>query len=176
MPIVPLAVCGRFYKLVTDMFPDYEIAAKYQCGWTKATAIRHALSHDSMMHIAETLREGVFFLRATDGSYKNYLKLYPMVIRMFDMIACANTTKSLCLQELLELFTSTNRKDLLINQLKKLKFYWIWCRQLKSHSWKRWLNKFTTSKELSQFQTLYNEDVQKILKYYPTGCCHFLHI
>ncbi|KAK3781085.1 hypothetical protein RRG08_010094 [Elysia crispata] len=53
------------------------------CGRTKVTAIANALASHCMDKLADSHKESVFSL-STDGSNKNGMKLYPIVIQHYD--------------------------------------------------------------------------------------------
>ena len=100
------------------LFLDSDIAETYQCGRTKVTAIANALASHCMDKLADSHKESVFSL-STDGSNKNGMKLYPIVIQHYDKSEGMIKTKLLCLPELKLDSTAQNMKDPIVMQLDK---------------------------------------------------------
>ena len=123
---LPIAVSDKFNKLVSSLFPDSDIAEKYQCG-RKATAIANALASDCMDKLVDSLKENVFSL-STDGSNKSDMKLYPIVIQHYDKSESMIKAKLLCLLELKSDSTAQNIKDLIVMQLDKFNIPYSNCR------------------------------------------------
>ncbi|GAA6077908.1 zinc finger MYM-type protein 6-like [Tachysurus ichikawai] len=81
---IPLAVADHAGPLFRKMFPDSEIAKQYGCGRTKTTFMLTTLaSHDDQC-LTDLMKRSAFSL-ATDGSTDmDDIKMYPIVVRIFD--------------------------------------------------------------------------------------------
>jgi len=87
---LPLSVASHATQLFKRMFPDSKIAAKYQCGRTKATHILNsAVAKDSITRRINLLNSEddnacQWWSLATDGSSDVDDKYFPFIIRHWD--------------------------------------------------------------------------------------------
>ena len=66
------------------MFPDSEIAKQYGCARTKTACIVKALASNDEACITDAMKQSPFSL-ATDGSTDmEDVKMYPIVVKLFD--------------------------------------------------------------------------------------------
>ena len=82
---VPMAFADAFNHSVTDMFPDSEIAKKFKCGRTTATALLFDIDQSSKDHLVNNITGNTMcYSLSTDGGSKYLSKLYPVLIYSYD--------------------------------------------------------------------------------------------
>ena len=64
---IPMSAADTFSRAMKVMFPDSEIAQKFQCGRSKATALVKELSHAARQDLLTNMRMMPFTV-STDGS------------------------------------------------------------------------------------------------------------
>lgn len=81
---MPLSIADHAGPLFRKMFPDSQIAQQYGCARTKTAAIIDTLSQNDEQLISTRMCHSPFSI-ATDGSTDmDDVKLYPLVVRVFD--------------------------------------------------------------------------------------------
>ena len=81
---LPLAAADHAGPLFKKMFPDSEIAKQYGCARTKTACIVKALASNDEACITDAMKQSPFSL-ATDGSTDmEDVKMYPIVVKLFD--------------------------------------------------------------------------------------------
>ena len=82
---IPMNTADTFTRAVKVMFPDSEIARKFQCGRSKATALVKELSHTAREDLLTSMQMMPFTV-STDGSNDDGTgnKQFPIVVRTFD--------------------------------------------------------------------------------------------
>ncbi|XP_056598364.1 uncharacterized protein LOC130417080 [Triplophysa dalaica] len=81
---LPLAAADHAGPLFRKMFPDSEIAKQYSCARTKTASIVKVLAKNDDERITEAMKRSPYSL-ATDGSTDmEDVKMYPIVVRIFD--------------------------------------------------------------------------------------------
>ena len=80
---LPIAVADHVTKLLPRMFPDSEIAQKFQCSRTKTTALIKMQSQAIVDTIVDSVKDKPFTL-CTDGSNDQSDKFYPIILRYVD--------------------------------------------------------------------------------------------
>ena len=78
---LPITAADRITKVVKNAFPDSKIAAKYECGRTKTTALVKCLAEDVEDDIVVKMKSGPYCL-STDGSNDQRNKQFPVVISL----------------------------------------------------------------------------------------------
>ena len=82
---VPMAFADAFNHSVTDMFPDSEIAKKFKCGRTTATALLYDIGQSSKDRVVNNITGNkLCYSLSTDGGSKYLSKLYPVLIYSYD--------------------------------------------------------------------------------------------
>lgn len=164
---VQIASTDHAGGLFRAMFPDYKIAKKYDCAWTKTSAIIQDMAKSTQSEIVNDLKNQPFST-AIDGSNDNDdNKLYPIVVTYFYELAGKINTVLLSLCH-----TSNNTGegifDILNEELTKKEIPWTNCVSFSSDN----ANVMT-----GQFKGV----VAFLLKVQPSiisiGCpCHLLHL
>jgi len=108
------------------MFPDSEIAQRFQCGRTKATAIVKDLAAKHQTLLLERMKKYPFSL-ATDGSNDSNSKLYPIVVRTVDPDTLLVNAEVVSLPVLEESATGENIFNLLDKLLTDSGISWENC-------------------------------------------------
>uniref|UniRef100_A0A9J8C603 DUF4371 domain-containing protein n=1 Tax=Cyprinus carpio carpio TaxID=630221 RepID=A0A9J8C603_CYPCA len=81
---VPVSIADHAGPLFKKMFPDSQIAQQYGCARTKTAAILNTLSSNDEQVISDLMCRSPFSI-ATDGSTDmDDVKLYPLVVRVYD--------------------------------------------------------------------------------------------
>lgn len=81
---VPVSIADHAGPLFKKMFPDSQIAQQYSCARTKTAAILNTLSSNDEQVISDLMCHSPFSI-ATDGSTDmDDVKLYPLVVRVYD--------------------------------------------------------------------------------------------
>lgn len=82
----PFRAVDCTHKLLPKLFPDSKIATKISCGRTKTEAILKGVLSEYSLELHTKQLENVYFLSVgTDGSNHGSLKMFPVIVRYFDM-------------------------------------------------------------------------------------------
>ena len=95
------------------MFPDSEIARKFQCKHTKTTAIVNCLGSDIKQEIINDLQSSGAFSLLIDWSAAKSRQLYPILVRYFDKKIGKVVTRLLSLVDIDQSSTGENIFNLL---------------------------------------------------------------
>ena len=82
---IPMSAADTFSRAMKVMFPDSEIAQKFQCGRSMATALVKELSHAARQDLLTNMHIMPFIV-STDGSNDDGSgnKQFPIVVRTVD--------------------------------------------------------------------------------------------
>ncbi len=123
---LPLAAADHAGPLFRKMFPDSEIAKQYGCARTKTANVIKILASTDDERITEVMKRSPYSL-ATDGSTDmEDIKMYPIVVRIFD---ASLGRVVVMLLKICESRESTGRAifELLDDELKKRGIPWSNC-------------------------------------------------
>lgn len=164
---LPMAVADDITKFVTSSFPDSEIAKKFSCGRTKASAIANHLATGVKSNLIERMRNQPFTM-STDGSNDSDSKLFPIVIRSFDEDAGEVRSDVLSVPNCKEAATGKNIFELMNSELIAANIPWQNCLGLGSDN-------------ASVMSGHKNGVIAFIKEKHPSAClmgcvCHLIHI
>lgn len=165
---LPIAASDHAGPLFKAMFPDSEVAKRFSCGRSKATAINHCLANEISADIVQNMKKNPFSI-STDGSNDGGEgQLYPIVVRTFDEEEGKVMTDMVCLKTCEGSSTGENIFKVLDSALKENEVEWGNCLAFACDN----ASVMTGSnKGVSAFILKENSNV------YINGCpCHLLHI
>jgi hypothetical protein len=121
---IPFSVADHATKLFHKIFPDSAIAKKYACSRTKTSKLVEILGTDTNKHICDTLKSSPFSL-ATDGSTDyDDVKLYPIVVRLFDESCGRVVSVLVSIKECNKSSTGENIFNLMKEEIEKNDIPW----------------------------------------------------
>ena len=113
---LPITAADSFNRVLKKVFNDSKIAAGYECGQSKTTALIKTMADEASDSLSERMKVNPFSL-STDGSNDQRLKQYPVVITLPNTNGV--TQELLSVPVLSEPGTGKNIFTLINDELKK---------------------------------------------------------